>query len=80
MEHEGKKESENMFSGMLLGGLIGLALGILFAPLAGEQTRNKIKGKLEELDMDEILHKFSEAFEEGKKEAMKVANETKEDA
>jgi gas vesicle protein len=73
-----EKEHENLFSGMMLGGLVGIALGILFAPLAGERTRSKIKEKLEEFDFDDILNRFSEAFQAGKEEALKVAREEEE--
>jgi len=69
-----KKDSENMFSGLLLGGLIGVALGIVFAPLAGEEARSKIKKKLDEFDFGEIAGKLSEAFEAGTEEFKKVAD------
>lgn len=71
-------EHENLFSGLMLGGLIGVALGILFAPLAGDEARGKIKKKLEEFDFDDILNKFSDAFKAGKDEALKVAREEEE--
>lgn len=55
--------------GMILGGLLGAAIGLVFAPHAGDKTREMIKGKLKEMDLDDIIDRFSEAFEEGKKEA-----------
>ena len=42
----GSRESHFM-EGLLLGGLMGAALGIVFAPFAGEKMREKIKEKLE---------------------------------
>lgn len=72
-------EKDNMLSGMLLGGLIGVSLGILFSPMVGEGTRKKIKDKLEEFKFDDLINRFSDAFEAGKEEADKVMNEeTKE--
>lgn len=61
--------------GMILGGLLGAALGLVFAPHAGDKTREMIKGKLKEMDLDEIIDRFSDAFEEGKKEADVVLKE-----
>lgn len=70
-----EKEQSNLLDGLILGGLIGAALGIVFAPSAGDETREKIKEKLEELGLDELLERFSEAFEAGKKEAERVLKE-----
>ena len=35
--------------GLLLGGLIGAAVGILYAPHPGKETRETIKGKAENI-------------------------------
>jgi hypothetical protein len=48
---------------------------VFFAPYTGKKTRDKIKKGLEELDLDDVISRFSEAFEEGKKEAEKAAQE-----
>ncbi|MFA6431686.1 MAG: YtxH domain-containing protein [Candidatus Margulisiibacteriota bacterium] len=66
------EKSGNILEGLLLGGLIGGAIGILFAPSAGEKARAEVKDRLKEFHLDEIMSRFSEAFEEGKKEAEKV--------
>ena len=76
MCNEGKRS--NLLDGLMLGGLLGAALGILFAPVAGDETRQKIKTKLKEMELDEIVDKIGEAFEAGKDEMEKVAKETEE--
>ena len=68
-------KSSHFMEGMILGGLLGAALGLVFAPHAGDKTREMIKGKLKEMDLDEIIDRFSDAFEEGKKEADVVLKE-----
>lgn len=65
-------KSSHFMEGMIMGGLIGAALGLVFAPHAGDKTREMLKAKLKEMDLDEIIERFSEAFEEGKKEADEV--------
>ena len=64
--------------GLLIGGLIGAAIGILFAPFSGEKSRNAIKEKLKEFDLDEVIGRFSEAFDEAKKEAGRVEDDLAE--
>lgn len=73
-----ESNKSHLLDGLILGGLLGSALGILFAPFAGEKTREKIRGKMKELDMDGLCEKLGEAFEEGKKEAEKVSKELEE--
>ena len=48
----------NFFKGLLIGGLIGTALGILFAPRSGRETREDLAGKA-----DELLAKAKEEYE-----------------
>ena len=71
--------NSHFMDGMLLGGLLGVALGVVFAPFAGEKTRNMIMEKLKEMELDDIVERFADAFEEGKEEAAKVAREYEED-
>ena len=69
----------HFLEGLVLGGLLGAAIGILFAPSAGEKLRVKVRGILKEMDLGEILDQFGEAFEEGLQEAEKVQNEIEEE-
>ena len=38
-------EAKNLIGGMLIGTTIGVAIGLLFAPTSGKQTRKKIASK-----------------------------------
>ncbi|WP_300370013.1 YtxH domain-containing protein [Brachyspira sp.] len=65
------KEVSGMFS-FLLGVTAGVALGVLFAPKAGEETREDIKETMDNIKykVDDIYHrsvlKTSELVEKGK--------------
>ncbi|HOW56806.1 MAG TPA: YtxH domain-containing protein [Smithellaceae bacterium] len=48
----------DLFKGLVIGGLIGAALGILFAPKSGKETREDIGRKT-----DEIISKAKEEYE-----------------
>jgi len=63
----------------LLGGILGAVAGVLLAPLAGEETRKKLKAKIEELDLEGIGKKLSQAFEEGRQEMDKTMKEQEEE-
>ena len=39
------KSSGNFFAGLLVGTVIGLAVGLLFAPQSGRETRDMLKQK-----------------------------------
>jgi gas vesicle protein len=39
------RDAGNFFTGMIIGTVIGLALGFLFAPQSGEETRELIRSK-----------------------------------
>jgi gas vesicle protein len=39
------RDAGNFFTGMVIGAVIGLAVGFLFAPQSGEETRQLIKEK-----------------------------------
>jgi len=69
------KSDAGLFKGLILGGIIGVVLGVIFAPLTGEDTRERLKRKLEEFDLDELSGKFAEAFDAGKDEAIKQIKE-----
>lgn len=58
--------SGEVVSSFLLGGLIGAALGILFAPSSGKVTREKVNDWLDETTED-AKEKFEKLEEEIKK-------------
>lgn len=65
---ENKSSGSSVLS-FILGGLIGASLGILFAPAAGKETREKLGVLLEQAD-DETRKLFDE-FKEFKEKAVK---------
>lgn len=80
-------------TGKVLGGIaIGAALGLLFAPKKGSETRKELKKKIDELvdkakkvDVDEVKENVSNKIEEIKKELKdldkeKIASIAKEQA
>ncbi|MFH1387259.1 MAG: YtxH domain-containing protein [bacterium] len=70
----GNKES-GLLDGLILGGLIGVAVGLILAPAAGDKTREMIKERLSQLGLDGMIDRFSEALEAGKEEAVKATKE-----
>lgn len=73
------EEKSGYFEGLMLGGILGAVAGVLLAPLAGEETRKKLKAKIEELDLEGIGNKLSQAFEEGRREMEKTIKEQEEE-
>ena len=69
------EDGSHFLEGMIFGGLIGFGLGVLLAPHTGDKTREMIREKLKGLEMDEVIERFVEAFEEGKKETEKYMKE-----
>ena len=66
MEHS--NNTGKMIGVLLIGAAIGGALGILFAPDKGRETRKKICAKGDDLT-DAMKEKFNDFLEEVKKEA-----------
>ena len=73
------EEKSSYFEGLMLGGILGAVAGVLLAPLAGEETRNKLRAKLDELDLEGLGKKLSQAFEEGRHEMEKTVKEQEEE-
>ena len=65
-----KPENNNgkLIGALLVGAAIGGALGILFAPNKGSETRKKLAAKGEDLS-DSIKEKFTDLTENVKKDA-----------
>jgi gas vesicle protein len=59
------ERNNNLLKGLLAGGLIGMALGILFAPKSGKETREKIARKADEL-LVKAKEEYGKTFEKGK--------------
>ena len=64
---ENSNNSGQVIGALLIGAAIGGALGILFAPDKGSNTRKKIIGKTDDLT-ESLKEKFDELLEEAKKE------------
>lgn len=67
-----KNSGPGFFGGLLIGGLIGAALGFLFAPQPGEKTREQLRGRI-----DEVVSLGKSAWEEGKEAASQRKDELK---
>jgi gas vesicle protein len=73
-----RKEKNNMAAddcvkGLIIGGLIGVALGILYAPKSGKETREEISHSA-----DELLKKTQAQYEEICNKIEKLADQEKE--
>ena len=62
--------SGDVFTAFVLGGLVGVILGILFAPAAGRVTRERLSDWLDEKkeDAKEALKKLEEEIKKKKEE------------
>ncbi len=73
----------NRFSAFLTGGLIGLALGILFAPRRGQETRDQLRKKADDLieqgrgSYEEQRERVLEAVDVGREAALGRTEELK---
>jgi gas vesicle protein len=67
-----ENNGSSFITGLLLGGIIGAVLGLLFAPQPGEKTREQLRGKV-----DELMSLGRSAWEEGKEAASQKRDELK---
>ena len=71
-----EKNSNNtvkIVSALLVGAAVGAALGVLFAPNKGSETRKKIMAKGEDLGKD-LKNKMDEMYESGKNHMEQVVS------
>ena len=63
------ENNSDLLVGLFIGGLIGTALGILYAPKSGKETREDISGKANELlvKAKDAVEKSKTAYEEAVK-------------
>lgn len=70
-------------SGLILGGIVGSVLGILYAPDSGKRTRKKIQRKSDELVDDVVKYahqsrdRAEEIVEDGRKRVEELMDEAK---
>lgn len=74
---ENSNNTGKLIGTLVLGAVIGAALGILFAPAKGSETRKKITGKSDDLT-DTMKEKFNDFLEDIKKEASAAKGKTQE--
>jgi gas vesicle protein len=67
-----ENEGSSFLTGLLLGGIIGAVLGLLFAPQPGERTREQLRARA-----DEFVSLGRSAWDEGKEAATQKSDELK---
>ena len=65
--------TEDLMKGLIIGGVAGLALGILYAPKSGKETRRQITDSTEEL-----LNKARIQYEDARKKIAEIVDDKKE--
>ena len=65
--------TEDLMKGLIIGGVAGLALGILYAPKSGKETRQQITDSTEEL-----LNKARIQYEDARKKIAEIVDDKKE--
>jgi gas vesicle protein len=80
------EQIEGFVKGIILGGVIGAALGLLFAPQSGRKTREEISGKAKELltkaekEYEAALKKSGKAYESAVKQLKNLESSAREKA
>lgn len=64
---------EDCLKGVIIGGLIGAVLGVLYAPKSGKETRRQICGLTED-----VLQKAKEQYEDAMRKIENLADKEKE--
>ncbi len=74
-------ERTNSILGFLAGAAVGAALGVLFAPRSGKETRERIRNKAGEAkdDVDELIGKARDEWAKAKGKAADAATMTKDE-
>jgi len=76
--------SGDFLKGLLIGGIAGAILGILYAPKSGEETREEIARKTEELlakakvDYEKVLERSKKTYESAVKRLRELEAAAKE--
>jgi len=72
-------KGENALLSFIVGVGIGAALGVLFAPNKGTETRRKLKKEFDHRkdQLEDLVDNFQEIIEEGKESLKEVIAETK---
>jgi gas vesicle protein len=75
---------EGFLKGLVLGGLVGAVIGVLYAPQSGRKTREDIDSKAKELlsktaeEYEAVLRKGGKAYESAAKQLKHLESATKE--
>ena len=66
----------DVFSSFLLGGIIGAALGVLFAPAAGKKTRRQVEDWIEDTTETTVdkMDNVERVIKKGKEQILKHIN------
>jgi gas vesicle protein len=70
---ENNMAADDLIKGLLIGGLVGAGLGILYAPKSGKQTREQIRNSAQE-----VLEKAKAQYEEAYKKVDELTRDNKE--